>query len=55
MKTALLLIAHGSRHAEANEDLEALAKALREAGPYPIVEASYLELAEPTVDAGGGR
>ncbi len=49
MKTALLLIAHGSRNAEANDDLVALANDLRDS--YAIVEASYLELAEPTIDA----
>ena len=53
MKTALLLIAHGSRNAEANDDLFALANELR--GPYPIVEASFLELAEPTIDAAARR
>jgi sirohydrochlorin ferrochelatase len=53
MKTALLLIAHGSRHEEANADLFALAQELREA--YPIVEAAFLELATPTVDDAGRR
>jgi sirohydrochlorin ferrochelatase len=51
--TALLLIAHGSRRAEANADLERLAAALRAAGPYPQVEVAYLELAEPPIPAGG--
>src|SRR4029077_17389233 len=55
MKTALLLIAHGSRKAEANDDLSALADELRQAGPYALVEASFLELAEPTIDAAGRR
>jgi sirohydrochlorin ferrochelatase len=54
MKTALLLIAHGSRHAEANADLLHVAAGLRERG-WPIVEASFLELAEPDIDAGGRR
>jgi len=49
--TALLLIAHGSRHAEANDDLRQLATELRQQG-HPIVEASYLELAEPTIEQG---
>ena len=48
MKTALLLIAHGSRNAEANDDLFVLVEELRAA--YPIVEASFLELAKPTID-----
>lgn len=47
--TAVLLIAHGSRRAEANRDLAQLAKQL---GEYPIVEAAYLELAEPTIATG---
>ncbi len=54
MKTALLLIAHGSRQAEANDDPIALAAEIRTAGVYAIVEAAFLELAEPTI-AGAGR
>jgi sirohydrochlorin ferrochelatase len=51
--TALLLIAHGSRRREANEDVSFLAEQLRREGPYPIVQISYLELSEPTIaDAG---
>ena len=53
MKTALLLIAHGSKRAEANEDLEYLADQLRRRGLYPVVQCSYLELAQPDTDAGG--
>lgn len=55
MKTALLLIAHGSRNADANNDLLVLAEELRLQGTYEIVEASYLELAEPGIEAGGCR
>jgi sirohydrochlorin ferrochelatase len=53
--TALLLIAHGSRNAAANDDLFALAERLAERGEYPIVEPSFLELAEPDILAGGAR
>lgn len=55
MPTALLLIAHGSRRAEANADLEFIAAQLRARGRYPIVGVSYLELAEPTIAAGGAQ
>jgi len=55
MKTALLLIAHGSRHAEANDDLHALAKELRDAVAYAPVEAAFLEIAEPTIEMAGER
>jgi sirohydrochlorin ferrochelatase len=54
-QTAVLLIAHGSRQAGANADLFALAGRLRARGKYPIVEPSFLELAEPDILAGGDR
>jgi len=55
MKTALLLMAHGSRHVEANADLLHVAAALRAQGCYPVVEASFLELAQPDIEEGGAR
>lgn len=51
--TALLLIAHGSRRAEANADLEHLAGVIRDRGEFPIVQPSYLELCGPGIVAGG--
>ncbi|HEV3164668.1 MAG TPA: CbiX/SirB N-terminal domain-containing protein [Isosphaeraceae bacterium] len=53
--TAILLIAHGSRNAPANDDLHQLVARIAEQGKYPIVEACFLELAEPDIQAGGGR
>jgi len=53
--TAVLLIAHGSRHAPANDDLHELAARFRERGAYPIVEPCFLELAEPDIRQGGDR
>jgi sirohydrochlorin ferrochelatase len=50
-----LLIAHGSRRPDANADLEHLVGQLRDRGRFPIVEASFLELAEPTVEEGAAR
>ena len=55
MHTAVLLIAHGSRHAEANADLDHVAAELRRRGRYAVVEVAFLELAEPTIDQGGTR
>src|SRR4051794_29896488 len=52
-RTALLLIAHGSRRPEANADLDHVAAAMRDRGRYPIVQVSFLELAEPGIEAGG--
>ena len=54
MTTALLLIAHGSRQEEANADLRHVADGLRARG-WPIVAASFLELAEPRIEEGGAR
>lgn len=53
--TAVLLIAHGSRRAEANRDLEVVADELRRTGHYGAVQTSYLELAEPTIPEGARR
>ena len=53
--TALLLIAHGSRQEEANADLYQLAAVLRTHGRYGLIEAAFLELAEPTVAQGAAR
>jgi sirohydrochlorin ferrochelatase len=50
--TALLLIAHGSRHPEANADLHHVARGLEERG-HAIVVASFLELEMPDIEAGG--
>ncbi len=52
-RTALLLIAHGSRQDEANADLRHVVVEIRRRGVYPVVEASFLELAEPNIDQGG--
>ncbi len=55
IQTAVLLIAHGSRHAPANEDLILMAGRIAEAGAHPIVEAAFLELAAPDIATGGAR
>ncbi|MDR3618970.1 MAG: CbiX/SirB N-terminal domain-containing protein [Paludisphaera borealis] len=53
--TAILLIAHGSRHQPANDDLHAMAARLSAGGRHAIVEACFLELAEPDIPTGGDR
>ena len=50
--TALLLIAHGSRQPEANDDLHHIAHQLTARG-HAIVIASFLELASPDIETGG--
>ena len=54
VETALLLIAHGSRQPEANADLHHVAEGLRQRG-HAVVEAAFLELAEPDIDEAGAR
>lgn len=52
-KTAILLMAHGSRRAEANQELIDLARRLLDDGEYLIIEPSFLELAEPGIVEAG--
>jgi sirohydrochlorin ferrochelatase len=52
-RTAVLLIAHGSRESSANDDLIDLASRLAASGEHLIVEACFLELADPDIPTGG--
>ncbi|CAN5427856.1 CbiX/SirB N-terminal domain-containing protein [soil metagenome] len=49
VKTAIVLIAHGSRNADANADATYFAEQLQNSGIAVNVKAAYLELAEPTI------
>ncbi|RMG39914.1 MAG: cobalamin biosynthesis protein CbiX [Planctomycetota bacterium] len=50
MQQALVLVAHGSRRREANEDLQRLADQLAgRVGPDVAVRWAYLELAAPSI------
>ncbi len=55
MKTALLLIAHGSRQDEANADLYHVVAEMRRRGGYDLVEAAFLELAGPDIETTAAR
>ena len=54
MSHATLLIAHGSRRAEANADLYALAEQIRQSPPGGVshVDVGFLELTPPTIPEG---
>jgi sirohydrochlorin ferrochelatase len=54
-RTAVLLIAHGSREQAANDDLFDLAGRLAARDPLAIIEACFLELAEPNIPTAGER
>lgn len=50
---AIVLIAHGSRHQPANDDLKALATRVSAQNTCPIVEPAFLELADPSIEQAG--
>ncbi len=52
---AALLIAHGSRRAEANADLHRLTELVVARGAFDVVEPAFLELAEPDIPAAAAR
>ena len=52
MKTAILLMAHGSRIPEANDAVREIAAMVRELGGYGIVEVSYREMHLPNIQQG---
>ena len=54
-RSAVLLIAHGSRRPEANADLVRLAGMLANDPQFDIIETSYLELASPDIPTGGRK
>ena len=53
---ALLLIAHGSRNASANDEIRALTARLRDAGGrFDLVECAFLEMTEPNIVQSGDK
>lgn len=52
MKTAILLMAHGSRIPEANDAAREIAALVKEIAGYPIVEVSYREQHLPSIQQG---
>jgi sirohydrochlorin ferrochelatase len=52
MKTAILIMAHGSRIAEANDAAREVAGMVQEMTGFEIVEVSFRELHEPNIQQG---
>ncbi len=52
MKTALLIMAHGSRIAEANNDARQIAAMVRGMVDFEIVEVAFRELHQPDIQTG---
>lgn len=49
MKTALLVMVHGSPRAAANDQMYRVLKVIQERRIFPIVEAGFMECNEPTI------
>jgi len=49
VKRAILLVDHGSRRTEANEQLERMAELVAERVPDAIVHVAHMEIAEPDI------
>ena len=52
MKRAILLVDHGSRRNQANEQLERMAELVAERAPDAIVHFAHMEIAEPDIARG---
>jgi len=52
MKTAILMMAHGSRIPKANDAARQVAAMVQEMAGFEIVEVSFRELHEPNIQAG---
>ncbi len=52
MKTAILMMAHGSRIAEANDAAREIAAMVQEMTGFEIVEVSFREMHEPNIQLG---
>ena len=52
MKRAILLVDHGSRRAEANAQLSALAERVARRAPDRVVRVAHMELVRPDIGAG---
>ncbi len=52
MKEVILLVGHGSRDADGNQEFMEFVEAVRQVLPNREIEACFLELASPGIDAG---
>jgi uroporphyrin-III C-methyltransferase len=51
-KSGVLVVGHGSRRQEANDDVREAARMIGERGGFPLVEAAFLEIEPPDVAEG---
>jgi uroporphyrin-III C-methyltransferase len=55
VKSAVLVIGHGSRRAEANDDVREAARRIGQRGGFDLVEAAFLEIEQPNINEGFTR
>jgi uroporphyrin-III C-methyltransferase len=55
VKSGVLVVGHGSRRQEANEDVREAARRIAERGGFPVVEAAFLEIEDPNIGEGFAR
>jgi len=54
-RTGILVVGHGSRRKEANDDVREVAQKIAERGGFELVEPAFLEIEQPDVAAGFKR
>lgn len=50
--TGILVVGHGSRREEANEDVREASRRIAKLGGFPLVQAAFLEIREPNISEG---
>ena len=55
IQRGVLVVGHGSRRAEANDDLRKAARAIGERGDFGLVEPAFLEIEHPNIAEGFAR
>ena len=55
IQTGILIVGHGSRRAEANEDLRQAAQSIGKRGSFALVQPAFLEIEQPNVAEGFTR
>ena len=53
-QVGILVVGHGSRRQEANEDVRAATRQIARRGPFTCVEPAFLEIVSPTIAEGFG-
>jgi uroporphyrin-III C-methyltransferase len=54
-RRAVLVVGHGSRREEANEDVRQVARLIGVRGGFQLIEAAFLEIAHPNISEGFAR